>query len=582
MTAVKKLTHGDNRYFFKMFRFMKPYAVLYAVSQLIYTSQIFLMDFVLSVFMGSLMAAILAQDAGGIVNATLTLAIMFAGMFLILGIGSYTAGIITLKAVMDMKKAIFRAFMRSGVESVTHSGEGIAVINTDADTATEVYMGPLMHIMSCIIGIVASSVVIFAIDWRVGFALLIVGVIGYILQSLFVKPLAKLGVEQLETNAESVKSVSNIFAGAAEIRAYKMESHAYITFDKENNRLKFLGFKQGLIMMYRNLFETVEGWLSLVTIFGLGGWLVATGRLEFHLLMVISGLAAGLTRSISGIGKALASLQVPIAGAKRVLTLIDNSKAASSAKQSITNTKSIGHKICINDLNFTYKGAERKALESINLTIEENQMIAFVGESGSGKSTLLKLITGLYERDDINITLGGVNLNDCTQQERRKHFAYVDQSCKLFDMSIKENIAMGKGGKATDEEIIQAAEQAGVSSFATGLENGYDSPCGESGSSLSGGQKQRIAIARALVKDAPVLVFDEVTSALDTESEFYIMETIESLRKNHTVLITTHNLKNIISADKIVVMDSGRIAEVGTHQELIDKGGLYSRLCKES
>jgi len=145
-------------------------------------------------------------------------------------------------------------------------------------------------------------------------------------------------------------------------------------------------------------------------------------------------------------------------------------------------------------------------------------------------------------------------------------------------MTVKENISMGLGGKSNDDDIIAAAKRAAAHDFIVELEGGYDAACGEKGATLSGGQKQRIAIARALLKGSPILVFDEATAALDVESENYVMETINSLRNDHTILIITHNLKNVIAADKIVVMDKGRIVEVGKHDELIAKNGLYCQL----
>jgi subfamily B ATP-binding cassette protein MsbA len=325
------------------------------------------------------------------------------------------------------------------------------------------------------------------------------------------------------------------------------------------------------------MFTTLQGWMSLAVTFALGGWLVATDRLEFYMLMIVLGMFETLVNSIGRIGSTYADLQVPIAGAKRVFSILD--KGTSGQKTEISEEKSpTGFALSIQNLNFAYRDAASNALTDISLNINENEMVAFVGESGSGKSTLLRLIIGMYERTDLEIELGGVSFNEMSAKSWRRSFAYVDQSCKLFDMSVGENISMGLGGKADDALITAAAKRAAAHDFIVGLEGGYDAPCGEKGATLSGGQKQRIAIARALLKGSPILVFDEATGALDADSENYVMETINSLRSDHTILITTHNLKNTITADKIVVMDKGRITEIGNHDELISKKGLYYRL----
>jgi len=284
---------------------------------------------------------------------------------------------------------------------------------------------------------------------------------------------------------------------------------------------------------------------------------------------------------MSGIGAAWAGLQAPAVAAERVFKYIDAQPTGAARKGQQINEDS-GYSITIADLNFKYRDADQSALSNINLTIGEKEMVALVGASGSGKSTLLRAINGIYDRDDLNIKLGDNSFPNSELVSWRKQFAYVDQSCKLFDMTVTENIALGAGGNVSPELIKEAAIRASADGFINELPEGYDTPCGEKGSSLSGGQKQRIAIARALCRKAPVLVFDEATSSLDAESERSIMETIEDLRNDHTILITTHNLHNIVNADKIIVLDNGLIAEQGTHQELVEHNGIYATLFKEN
>ena len=575
----KKLVAGDNKYFFKLFRFARPYAFRYALSQLMYSAQGFVFPFAMALLSGNIMAAIIAGDQGMVISAIINFAIIVGVFFVLLGAGIYNNIISIEKIMMDVKRELFRKFTKSGIEdaAVSHSGEGIAAINTDADTARGVFGQPLTEVVNCTLGIVGSSIVIFAVDWRLGTGAFVVGIISFIMQHRFTTPLARIGKDRLEVNADAVKTASNIFSGAMVMRAYNMQSRALISFDTDNKRLQLLDFKRGFIEMWRNMFTTLQGWMSLTVTFALGGWLVATDRLEFYMLMIVLGMFETLVSSIGRIGRTYADLQVPIAGAKRVFSVLD--KGADEQKTDTFEEKlPVGYALRVQNLSFAYSDAATNALMDINLNIKENEMVAFVGESGSGKSTLLRLIIGMYERSDFAVELGGVSFNEMSAKSWRRSFAYVDQSCKLFDMSVGENISMGLGGNASDALITATAKRAAAHDFIVGLEGGYDAPCGEKGATLSGGQKQRIAIARALLKGSPILVFDEATAALDADSENYVMETINSLRSDHTILITTHNLKNIITADKIVVMDKGQIAEIGKHDELINKKGLFYKL----
>lgn len=638
----------NRQLFSRMFRYMRPYMILYIIGIGLYSSQQFVFPLVSGLFVGNVMAGILAQDFSQVVSAIQFMAIMLVGVMLAMGLGAYLYVMTQAYALRDLRLKLIRAFMKSSLESNKHSGEGIAIINTDSSTAADIYGNALAPFLTNIIAAVFSSIAIFIIDWRMGLGAVGVGLIAFLCQSGFARPLARLGKDRLEANSDSVKSMSNIFGGALTIRAYNRQDRSLFQFDLENGRLKKLAFRQAFFGMWQSLFTTVQGWLSMVLTFALGGWLVATGRLGFAQLMIIPSLAEAIGDAMSQIGATYAGLHPPLVAAGRVFALVDEASGGekslnatsvddfdkSDSPQDTTNVDDLvtaalsrgtadvddsdkaalsqdatdmddlvtaafpqdtsdvddlinPHEITLRNLNFAYKGATNSALTDINLSIKKNSMVAFVGASGSGKSTLLRAIIGLHQREDLGIAIGNTSFASMDISNWRRNFAYVDQSAKLFDMTIADNIAMGMIStskiEATDvhPSVTSAAKRAFAHDFITALPEDYLSQVGEKGASLSGGQRQRLAIARALCRKAPILVFDEATSALDAESENNIMETIQSLRDDHTILITTHNLRNISSADCIVVMDAGRIAETGTHEELIELGGIYAGLVRE-
>lgn len=268
-------------------------------------------------------------------------------------------------------------------------------------------------------------------------------------------------------------------------------------------------------------------------------------------------------------------LQRGIAAAESVFSFVDLKQEHDEGGYHVDKVKG---SIEFDSINFTYLDEDTASLEAINLSIKAGQTVAFVGRSGSGKTTLLNLIPRLYDVTEGEVRLDGINIQNYSLDNLRSHISYVGQDVVLFNDTIEHNIAYGSMKSCNHEDVVEATKAAHAFDFISASNNGFQTIVGERGVMLSGGQRQRIAIARALLKDAPILILDEATSALDTESERYIQASLENLMQTRTTLVIAHRLSTIEKADVIVVMDKGRIVESGTHQELIALNKHYAAL----
>jgi subfamily B ATP-binding cassette protein MsbA len=271
------------------------------------------------------------------------------------------------------------------------------------------------------------------------------------------------------------------------------------------------------------------------------------------------------------------TLQKGLAACESVFSLLDMPAEDDQGKQILDQIKG---EIEFKDVSFTYPGADHPALFGVSFNVQPGKIVALVGASGGGKTTISALIPRLYSASSGQILLDGANIESATLASLRKNIALVSQDIVLFNDTVAANIAFGTNASSDSEHVIEAAKAANAWEFIDGLPNGMNTSIGENGARLSGGQRQRIAIARAILKDAPILILDEATSALDTESERLVQSALATLMKNKTTLVIAHRLSTIERADRILVLDQGKIVESGTHDELVNKNGYYANLTR--
>lgn len=454
-------------------------------------------------------------------------------------------------------------------------GDIIARISGDVNEVKGSLLAVLELVVKEPLTILFAIIAMFAISVKLTiFVFLFIPISGFIISRIG-KSLKKKSNRVQTEQGIFLSTLEETLSGLKVIKGFNAEKRFNDTFQKSTNR--FYNFSNTL-MNRQNLASPMSEVLGIITIAVLlwyGGSMVLVEKsLSGGAFIGYIGLAWQILTPAKAISKASYKVKAGNAAADRILEILETESPLKDRENAMTKTD-FSSEIAINNISFKYE--DDLVLKHFSMKVPKGKSVALVGQSGSGKSTIANLVTRFYDVNQGDISIDGTDIRDLKKHSLRHLMGLVTQDSILFNESIKNNLLIGKAD-ATDEEIIDALKVANAWEFVKDLPNGIDTNIGDSGGKLSGGQQQRLSIARAVLKNPPIMILDEATSALDTESERLVQDALEKMMKNRTSIVIAHRLSTIQNADEIIVMHKGEIAEQGTHSELIGKNGIYKKL----
>ena len=477
----------------------------------------------------------------------------------------------------DIRNAMYKKITELPISfySEKRKGDVIARITSDVLEIQHSFLSVLELIVREPLTIIFTIAVMFLISAQLTlFVFIFIPVSGYII-SLIGKSLKRQSDDVQREQGEFLSVVEETLGGLKVIKAFNSESRFYKTFAASTSR--FFDFSNKLLNR-QNLASPSGEFLGILTIGVLlwfGGKMVLVDKtLDAPSFITYMSLAYGVLTPAKAISKAIYGVKKGNAAAERVLEILETENPIAE-KDDAVSKNTFDSDVTLNHISFKYE--DEYVLQNFNLKVPKGSTVALVGQSGSGKSTIANLVTRFYDVNEGSITIDGVDIKDFKKESLRSLLGLVTQDSILFNETVRNNISLGKEN-ATDEEIMEAAKIANAHDFIMELPNGYHTNIGDSGNKLSGGQKQRLSIARAVLKNPPIMILDEATSALDTESERLVQDALEKMMRNRTSIVIAHRLSTIQNANTIVVLQKGKIVEQGSHTELLAANGVYKNL----
>lgn len=523
------------------------------------------------------------SSAIGDKNFTLLNLVILGGLLLsfLRGLSHYGQGYLMAFAghrlVTDLRVQLYRHLQDLSLDffSKWRTGEVISRAGSDIANVQNAIISSVTEMAPNLVTLVGVLGYLFYLNWRLTLiAALVVPLFSYVI-SRFGAEMREVSRRAQEKVADVTSIVQEKISGVKIVKSFAMEKSELEKFRQEAEHSFWLTLKQSQISVTQSPVLAFLNVLALLAVIWYGGVEVVAGRISPENLIAFFAGIALISEPISRLGNLSTVVQNALASSERIFEIIDIRPSVSDATDAY-ELGPISGRIELKNVSFAYEKGE-EVLKKVNFQADPGEIIALVGRSGAGKTSLVNLIPRFYDVTSGEILIDGNSVKKVKLDSLRRQMGIVTQEVVLFSGTIRENIAYAKT-EATQEEIERAARLANAQDFIMGLPMGYDTYVGERGVRLSGGERQRIAIARALLRDPKILIFDEATSSLDTESERLVQEALDRLMTGRTVIVIAHRLSTVQHADKILVLNKGQIVEAGKHEELLAGGGIYQKL----